>query len=247
VTARHLLAVLGAVLALLGCPSTAAAAPPPAPSGTWSWPLAGRPAVTRWFEPPAGPYAAGHRGVDLAGAAGAPVLSAADGVVAFAGMVAGRPVVSVDHPGGLRTTYEPVQAVLAAGRAVARGAPLGMLLPGHAGCPVAACLHWGLRRGDDYLDPMALLGPREVRLLPVWSAPAGLPASGPAAAPASPWARVDPPSRSPAAPAGGAPGVPLAPATALLAGLAGGFATASGSLRRRAPPGPRRRTACWAP
>jgi hypothetical protein len=128
--------------------------------------------VTRRFEPPPGPYAAGHRGVDLAGAAGAPVLSAADGVVAFAGMVAGRPVVSVDHRGGLRTTYEPVRGVVAAGRAVARGAPLGVLLPGHAGCPVQACLHWGLRRGDVYLDPLSRLAPPRVRLLP-WSS-AGL-------------------------------------------------------------------------
>ncbi|WP_222269659.1 murein hydrolase activator EnvC family protein [Modestobacter marinus] len=165
-TARRLLAVLGAVVAVLAGPATAAAAPPPAPSGTWSWPLAGPPVVTRWFEPPPGPYAAGHRGVDLAGADGAPVLSAADGVVAFAGMVAGRPVVSVDHPGGLRTTYEPVRAGVAAGRAVTRGAPLGVLLPGHAGCPAAACLHWGLRRAGTYLDPLSRLSPPRVRLLP---------------------------------------------------------------------------------
>jgi murein DD-endopeptidase MepM/ murein hydrolase activator NlpD len=75
-------------------------------------------------------------------------------------------VVSVDHPGGLRTTYEPVQPLVAAGQAVARGTPLGLLVPGHAGCPAGSCLHWGLRRGSGYLDPLALLRPLRVRLLP---------------------------------------------------------------------------------
>jgi murein DD-endopeptidase MepM/ murein hydrolase activator NlpD len=122
--------------------------------------------VTRAFEPPAGPFGPGHRGVDLAAAAGAPVLAAGDGLVAFAGMVAGRPVVSIDHPGGLRTTYEPVDPTVAAGQAVARGSPIGTLLAGHPGCPAAACLHWGVRRGETYLDPLALLRAVRVRLLP---------------------------------------------------------------------------------
>jgi len=54
-----------------------------------------------------------------------------------------------------------------AGQEVARGAVLGTLSGGHAGCPVAACLHWGLRRGEVYLDPLSLLAPPEVRLLPM--------------------------------------------------------------------------------
>jgi murein DD-endopeptidase MepM/ murein hydrolase activator NlpD len=94
------------------------------------------------------------------------VLAAGDGVVVFAGRVAGRPVVSVDHAGGLRTTYEPVDAVVGAGQPVARGSPIGTLAAGHAGCPVAACLHWGLRRGETYFDPLALLRRPQVRLLP---------------------------------------------------------------------------------
>jgi hypothetical protein len=49
---------------------------------------------------------------------------------------------------------------------VARGSPIGALEDGHAGCPVAACLHWGLKRGDTYLDPLLLLRPPRVRLLP---------------------------------------------------------------------------------
>jgi murein DD-endopeptidase MepM/ murein hydrolase activator NlpD len=138
----------------------------PAGSALWAAPLP-PPTVTRPFDELPHRYAAGHRGVDLAGAPGVPVLAAGDGVVAFAGMVAGRGVVSVDHPGGLRTTYEPVDPSVGAGQAVARGSPLGTLVAGHAGCPAAACLHWGLRRGEDYLDPMTLLEVPEIRLLPM--------------------------------------------------------------------------------
>jgi murein DD-endopeptidase MepM/ murein hydrolase activator NlpD len=133
----------------------------------FQWPLAGAPIVTRGFVPPPQPWLPGHRGVDLAGAPGARVLVAGAGVVAFAGTVAGLGVVSVDHPGGLRTTYEPVVATVSTGRAVDRGAVLGTLLAGHPGCPVAACLHWGLRSGDAYLDPLSLVRPVVVRLLPI--------------------------------------------------------------------------------
>jgi murein DD-endopeptidase MepM/ murein hydrolase activator NlpD len=164
----HLLAVALVLLAGLS-PAPAAAAPaPPPPWAPWSAPLAGDLAITRPYDPPANPYGPGHRGLDLAGGPGQPVLAAGAGVVVFAGMVAGRPVVSVDHPGGLRTTYEPVDPSVGAGRPVARGSPLGSLVPGHPDCPVAACLHWGLRRGETYLDPLSLLAPPRVRLLP-WS------------------------------------------------------------------------------
>jgi murein DD-endopeptidase MepM/ murein hydrolase activator NlpD len=146
-------------------PASAASAPVPV-SGPWGPPLDGDVTVTRPFEPLPHPFAAGHRGVDLLGTPWSPVLAAGDGVVVFAGMVAGRPVVSVDHADGLRTTYEPVDATVAAGQPVARGSPIGTLAGGHGGCPAQACLHWGLRRGETYLDPMTLLRLRQVRLLP---------------------------------------------------------------------------------
>jgi murein DD-endopeptidase MepM/ murein hydrolase activator NlpD len=114
------------------------------------------------------PYGPGHRGVDLASVAGAAVLTAGAGTVLFAGEVVGRGVVSVDHPGGLRTTYEPVSATVAAGDRVARGEQLGTVQLGHPGCTATACLHWGVRRGpSDYLDPLRLVVMPRVRLLPV--------------------------------------------------------------------------------
>jgi murein DD-endopeptidase MepM/ murein hydrolase activator NlpD len=160
--------LLALVAVLLTSSAPAAAAPAAAPSGAslWSAPLGDPPRVTRPFDPPDSPYGPGHRGVDLAGAPGGVVAAAGAGVVVFAGMVAGRPVVSVDHPGGLRTTYEPVDPAVGAGATVDRGTTLGVLAAGHVGCPVAACLHWGLRRGETYLDPLALLRPPRIRLLP---------------------------------------------------------------------------------
>nr|WP_211661483.1 M23 family metallopeptidase [Modestobacter muralis] len=159
----RVLVPLTVLLVLLGGVPAASAAPV---APLWGWPVTAGTPVTRPFAPPPSPYAAGHRGVDLATVPGQPVVAAGVGVVAFAGMVAGRPVVSVDHPGGLRTTYEPVTPSVAAGQAVALGTPLGELTAGHAGCPAEACLHWGLRRGGTYLDPLSLLRAPRVRLLP---------------------------------------------------------------------------------
>ncbi len=147
-------------------PVTAAARGP-----GWRWPLAGTPVVATPFRPPATRYGAGHRGVDLTADPDTPVLAAGDGVVGFAGMLAGRGVVTVVH-GALRTTYEPVEPGVSVGQVVRAGDALGTLAAGHTGCPVAtACLHWGLRRGEDYLDPLSLLRQQRSRLLPVWGVP----------------------------------------------------------------------------
>lgn len=130
------------------------------------WPLAGTPRVVRRFDPPPKPWLAGHRGVDLAAEPGAVVRSPAAGVVSFSGRIAGRGVVSLQHPGGLRTTYEPVEPDVDLGAQLAAGDPIGVLVAGHPGCSALACLHWGLRRGAEYLDPLSLLGLGRVRLLP---------------------------------------------------------------------------------
>ena len=131
------------------------------------WPLSPEPDVRRGFDPPDTPYGAGHRGVDLAGSPGQTVRSALPGTVRYAGPLAGRGVVVVDH-GGTRTTYEPVTAVVAVGDAVPVGGRIGTLeLPG-SHCFPQACLHWGWIRGEVYLDPLRLVGGGPVRLLPLW-------------------------------------------------------------------------------
>ncbi|MEU6076665.1 M23 family metallopeptidase [Micromonospora sp. NPDC047074] len=143
----------------------------PVVAARFRWPLDGVPRPVRRFDPPPRPWLPGHRGVDLAAAPGATVRAAGAGTVLFAGVVAGRPVVTVGHHDGLRTTHEPVSPVVRPGDPLAAGTPLGTLLAGHPGCPAPACLHWGLRRGTDYLDPLALLGLGPVRLLPLDGVP----------------------------------------------------------------------------
>ena len=89
------------------------------------------------------------------------MYAAAAGTVAFAGELAGRPLVSVAHPGGLRTSYEPVRPSVRAGQLVAAGAVIGELVAAHPGCRAPACLHWGAMWGPaaraDYVDPLGLL------------------------------------------------------------------------------------------
>jgi len=64
------------------------------------WPLRpGVPVVCRSFDAPVPDWHPGHRGVDLIGVPGQPVYAAGSGTVVFAGLLAGRPVVSVAHPG----------------------------------------------------------------------------------------------------------------------------------------------------
>ena len=109
--------------------------------------------------------------MDLAGAPGQPVYAAGDATVVFAGLLAGRPVVSLAHPGGLHTSYEPVRAAVRVGQPVTAQTAIGELVAGHPGCPAAACLHWGAMwgpaSGADYVDPLGLLKSTAIRLKPL--------------------------------------------------------------------------------
>ena len=88
----------------------------------------------------------------------------ADGVVAFAGVVAGRGVLTIDHGGGLVTTLEPVEHALVPGarsgaaRMSARSRSADTRRPGD--------LHFGVRLHGEYINPLLLLGgvPRAVLL-----------------------------------------------------------------------------------
>jgi murein DD-endopeptidase MepM/ murein hydrolase activator NlpD len=112
--------------------------------------------VLRGFAPGPHRWSAGHRGVDLDGAAGRAVLAAGPGQVSFAGSLAGRGVVVVVHPDGVRTTYEPLEPAVARGQQVTGGQRIGTLVTGGAHC-LPSCLHWGALRGESYLDPLSLL------------------------------------------------------------------------------------------
>jgi murein DD-endopeptidase MepM/ murein hydrolase activator NlpD len=154
-----------ALLLLSGAP------PAHAQGDRLAWPLYPRPAVLHTFDAPAPDWQRGHRGVDLAGSSGQAVYAAAAGTVVFAGKLANRPVVSIAHPGGLRTSYEPVEALVRPGQLIDVGATIGTLVAGHPGCGAAACLHWGAMWGRaanaDYVDPLGLVASTPIRLKPL--------------------------------------------------------------------------------
>lgn len=171
--ATGLATVLLMSTATLAAPSPAATAPAPGRDGVW--PISPRPEVQGGFDPPATRWGAGHRGVDLLGHGGQQVHTSLAGTVTFAAPLAGRGVVVVDH-GGVRTTYEPVRASVSVGEVVARGAVIGTLQRASSHCFPRACLHWGLLRGDTYLNPLTLVGAGPLRLLPLSGAlPTGQP------------------------------------------------------------------------
>ncbi|WP_424347177.1 M23 family metallopeptidase [Kocuria sp. CH-021] len=145
-------AALGLVLALgAAAPSPGSAAP------GWTWPLAPRPAVVGDWVPPAQRWARGHRGVDLGAAPGATVRAPAAGTVSFVGFVVDRPVLTLDHGRGVRSSFEPVESDLAAGDRVRRGQAVGVL-GGRDHCGAGTCLHWGVRRDGDYVNPLGFVG-----------------------------------------------------------------------------------------
>ena len=133
----------------------------------WAWPLDPRPDTARRFDPPDQPWLPGHRGVDLIASVGQSVLTPTGGRISWRGVVAGRAVVVVVHENGLRSTFEPVAAGAPVGTSVARGERVGEVTstPGH--CAPRTCLHWGVLRGETYLDPLSFMGRARVVLLPL--------------------------------------------------------------------------------
>lgn len=153
---------------------------------TASWPLRPEPGVLRPFDAPAQRWSPGHRGVDLAASAGQAVLAPAAGTVTFAGVVVDRGVLTLTHSGGLRSSFEPVTGQVPVGTVVAQGQPVAAVDPLVAHCAPVTCLHWGVRRGEVYLDPLGLvLPPPPSVLLPLTGRPrtatARAPGRGPAA------------------------------------------------------------------
>ncbi|MEU3845411.1 M23 family metallopeptidase [Micrococcus terreus] len=186
-TARRCLALtLMFGMALMGIGSASAGASPahgpragrpaasPMLTGAWIPPAGTGPEdLVLPFDPPPRPWSTGHRGVDLSTLDGQ-VRAPAPGVVRFVGMVVDRPVLTLAHPGGTLSSFEPIETELAVGDRVVAGDPLGTVDGSVAHCEVP-CIHWGVRIPDGwtvgstlrdrYLDPALLLG---------WSGPSVL-------------------------------------------------------------------------
>jgi murein DD-endopeptidase MepM/ murein hydrolase activator NlpD len=117
--------------------------------------------IVERFRPPPCTWCPGNRGIDYATSPGTAVRASAPGVVSFSGSVAGDRFVVVAHPDGLRTTYGFLATI-----AVEAGARVGQ---GQVVGTAAASLHFGVRRGDVYLDPELLFARRRLapRLVPL--------------------------------------------------------------------------------
>jgi hypothetical protein len=176
--ARRFTAVAALVvvaLVVVASPTVADAASTGA-AGTWVRPVSG--AIVRPFAAPQTRYGPGHRGADLAAPSGTSVVAAGDGVVAFAGDVAGSRHVVIAHAGGLKTGYSFLSGIdVASGARVKRGTRIGTT--GGSGAEHGAgALHFSLRINDDYVDPMVLFAPPDLSLL-VHLAPPHGPDEGP--------------------------------------------------------------------
>ncbi|MGC1208962.1 MAG: M23 family metallopeptidase [Ornithinimicrobium sp.] len=146
--------------------SSPGGAPSAREGSTWSWPLVRPQVPLKPFDAPSQRWLPGHRGVDLAGFEGTPVRTVANGVVSYSGEINGVGIVSVLHPDGILSTYQPVLDPPASGSSVRRGQRLGTLGAEGSHCWPLNCLHLGARIGQDYIDPMLLLRAWEVSLLP---------------------------------------------------------------------------------
>lgn len=137
--------------AALGVAPAAGATPP----GAWVRPVDG-PVVEPFRAPPTS-FGPGHRGVDFGVPEGTDVRAAGDGTVVYAGTVAGTLHVSVAHEGGLRTSYSFLADVLVRrGMRVRAGQVVGTSGASPHG---PRRVHFGLRVGDTYVDPMLLYSP----------------------------------------------------------------------------------------
>lgn len=127
--------------------------------------------ITDPFRPPKTPYGPGNRGIEYATEPGTPVRAAGDGVVAFAGFVAGRRYVTVDHADGVRTSYSYLAEIdVRVGQQVHGGDVIGT---------TGRRFQIGARRGDVYFDPATLWATgRRAVLVPLDGGPGGAAGSG---------------------------------------------------------------------
>ena len=137
----------------IGSGSAATSAVP----GGWTWPVVGP--VIQAFDPPDSPYGSGHRGIDIAAEVGTTIVAPADGTVTFAGPIGGYLFVTIDHGGGLSSTYSWLSAKLVRkGDRVLQDQPIALTGWGHPGAPIPH-LHLGVKLDGAYVDPLSYLGP----------------------------------------------------------------------------------------
>ena len=152
----------------------------------WVWPLRGE--VITPYSNGSDPYASGqHRGIDIAGETGQPVVAAASGTVRFAGTAGSSGVtVSIRTLDGFDTSYLHLSsASVREGQSVQAGEQIGDVGTSGTRSAERPHLHFGVREAGSrhaYRDPLAFLpaGP------PAPENPLEAPAPEPAPAPLAP-------------------------------------------------------------
>ena len=108
------------------------------------------------FRPPEDPYGPGNRGIEYDTEPGDVVRAAAAGTVVFSGAVAGSLYVTLDHGGGVVSTYSYLQRIsVRAGAGVAGGQVVAI---------AGERLHFSVRVDGSYADPARFVGVRRVRV-----------------------------------------------------------------------------------
>jgi murein DD-endopeptidase MepM/ murein hydrolase activator NlpD len=124
----------------------------------WLWPLIGP--ITQYFGQSLTKYGF-HYGIDIDGETGDPVRAARSGRVVVAGLYdqCGGLEIHIDHGDGLVSWYRHLSRIdVRVGARVATGTIIGRV--GATGCALGSHLHFAIRRGTTFVDPLRYLPPR---------------------------------------------------------------------------------------
>lgn len=131
---------------------------PPTATSAWRWPLIGP--ITQRFGESKTKYGV-HQGIDIDGQTGDRVRAARGGRVVLAGTAdaCGGLQVHIDHGDGFESWYRHLSRIeVMRGAVVAAGTVIGRV--GNTGCSLGSHLHFGIRRGTTFVDPLRYLPPR---------------------------------------------------------------------------------------
>jgi murein DD-endopeptidase MepM/ murein hydrolase activator NlpD len=132
--------------------------PSAAPSSGWRWPLLGP--ITQRFGETLTQYGV-HQGIDIDGDTGDPVAAARDGRVTVAGRYdsCGGLEVHIDHGSGLSSWYRHLSRIdVVVGAQVRAADRIGLV--GNTGCSLGSHLHFAIRSGSTFVDPLDYLPTR---------------------------------------------------------------------------------------
>lgn len=122
--------------------------------------------VLEEFDAPARNWLPGHRGIDIDAPPGSHIVAPASGTITFSGSVGGKNSVSLTLSNGVVLSFEPAISSFPKGTSIEKGATLA-LVKGHSDHCDSRCVHWGARRGGNYIDPRTALTTVRIILKPV--------------------------------------------------------------------------------